>query len=251
MFMNEPKKNKNQMVNYILIVICFFSFPLQTTFSSSFNTNALSYTESESSTSKLIQKRIALTFDDGPYGKATTDILNILKKENIHATFFLVGSNVKKYPDIARRIVSDNNLIGNHTYSHSRSLPYLSAKKFEKEITKTENIIASTTGIHTIFFRPPFGVLSKTMNDVLNKHKYTIFMWTVDPHDWDYKKSPTNIIVSKVLQEAKPESIILLHDGRDTQIGYPRDNTVQALPIIIKRLKKDGYTFVTLDKLIN
>lgn len=197
-----------------------------------------------------VEKQIALTFDDGPYGAPTIEVLNILKKENIHATFFLIGQNVEKYPEIVKTIVAAGNVIANHTYNHPKNLPSVSLKEFNLEISKTENAIFSTTNLKPKLFRAPYGKTSPEMLKELEKEKYTLVKWDIDPTDWDYPNSPASLIEKRILEQAKPNAIILLHDGRDTHIDYPRDNLIKALPKIIEVLKKDGYTFVTIDKLL-
>ena len=100
-------------------------------------------------------------------------------------------------------------------------------------------------------FRPPYGNISAQMYGKLSHDGYTTILWNDATEDWDYKNSPSKFIEKIIIQNAKPNGIILLHDGRDTQVNYPRDNTVGALPYIIEQLKKEGYTFVTADKIVN
>ena len=195
-------------------------------------------------------KEVALTFDDGPYGTSTAQVLHILEKEKVHATFFLVGKNVAKYPALARREVADGDLVGNHSFDHSKTLRQLSASQFEINLLSAEVMIASTTGVLTDRFRPPYGRLSETMRTVLETDGFHIDMWTVDPRDWDYAHSPAKAIVRRVLSKVRPGSILLFHDGRDTHVGYPRDNLIKALPLIIETLKQKGYSFVTVDALV-
>ena len=191
------------------------------------------------------RKTIALTFDDGPYGTSTQEVLSILQKEKIHATFFLVGQNVAEFPQEAQQIVAEGNTIGNHTYTHTL-LSKLSTSDALEDISKAESEIASTTGIHTHLFRPPYGILPKDLKRELRKQGYQIKMWNDDPSDWNYATSTSKLIVNRVLAQKKPHTILILHDGRDTHLNYPRDNMLQALPIIIEDLENLGYTFVTL-----
>jgi peptidoglycan/xylan/chitin deacetylase (PgdA/CDA1 family) len=194
-------------------------------------------------------KKIALTFDDGPYGTPTTQILAILKKEKVHATFFVMGMNVEKYPDIARAIVKAGNLIGNHTYDHPKNLATDSLKAIDVELSKAENAITVATGKRPLWFRAPYGRTSPKMIKEVKSQGYKLVSWTVDPQDWDYQKSTPEMIIKTVLAQAAPNAIILMHDGRDIHVGYPRGNTVAALPLVIDALKKEGYTFVTVDQL--
>lgn len=172
-------------------------------------------------------------------------MLQILKAKGVHATFFVVGKNVEEYPDEARQILTDGNVIGNHSYDHSDKLARLSKRAFARNLNKAEAIIASTTGTTTRLFRPPYGNLSKNMRVVLRREGFTTEMWNDDVHDWDKNISSTTI-VRLVLVHASPDTILLLHDGRDTHVNYPRDNMVQALPAIIDEFKRAGYSFETL-----
>jgi peptidoglycan/xylan/chitin deacetylase (PgdA/CDA1 family) len=194
-------------------------------------------------------KQVALTFDDGPYGTSTQQVLDILQKKHVPATFFVVGQNVAKYPELAKEIVQDGYEIGNHTFTH----PHLSPNTLDvtlSEIASTDAIIASTTGVHTKLFRPPYGSLASTSKEAIEARGYTIVMWNVDPQDWDYKNSPAFRIIRRVLAHPKPKMIIVLHDGRDTHINYPRQNLIKALPRIIDALKARGYTFVTVSTIL-
>ena len=99
-------------------------------------------------------------------------------------------------------------------------------------------------------FRAPYGKTSPEIIAELKKNNYTLIRWNVDSEDWNYSKSPTDVVEKNVLGQVKPNLIILFHDGRDTLINYPRDNTIKALLDIIDTLKKEGYSFVTVDKLL-
>ena len=227
-----------------LLALCFFISSPQ-----ALAATVATSTPSIATSTPTSAKEIALTFDDGPYGTSTAEVLSILEKEQVHATFFLIGKNVDEYPALAKREVVDGDLIGNHSYDHSMTLASLSPVAFELNLLKAQLSIASSTGVSPTIFRPPYGLLSDTMRKVLSKEGFSIDMWTIDTDDWNYQKSPSATIIKDVLAQAKPNAVILFHDGRDTHVGYPRDNLVSALPIIIDDLKKDGYTFVTIDQL--
>ena len=197
-------------------------------------------------------KLVALTFDDGPYGEATNQILDILKKERVHATFFLLGLNVEKYPAIAKRIVNEGHVIGNHSYSHSGLLSEMPPAEFQAEIRHAENMIASTTGLRPRYYRPPFHSHTPGMDQQLKDMGYVVVLWDVSTKDYDQGTSSEFIveqIVTRTLKGKKHQHIILLHDGRDVQIGYPRQNVIQALPQIIGQLKEKGYRFVTVEQI--
>lgn len=182
------------------------------------------------------KKRIAITFDDGPNGKCTKELLDGLKKRNVKATFFVLGENVKKYPGILRKINQDGHMIANHSYSHVQ-MTNISLNKAKEELLKTDQLIYALTDKHTSFFRPPYGAYKKEFEE---KIPYFIVRWTIDPLDW--KEQNAGKIKKKVVTDAKENDIILLHDC------YP--TTVEAALEIIDVLKEEGYEFVTVDQLI-
>ena len=203
-------------------------------------------------------KLVALTFDDGPYGKATSQILDILKKERVQATFFLLGMNVEKYPAIAKRIVNEGHVIGNHSYSHSEFLSKMPAVDFEADVRHAENLIVDATGLHPRYFRPPFGMHTPSMDQQLKDMGYFVVLWNVGTGttagDYDQGTSSEAIveqIIRNTLKGKKRQQIILLHDGRDVQIGYSQQNVIQALPRVIDKLKERGYRFVTVEQIIH
>jgi peptidoglycan/xylan/chitin deacetylase (PgdA/CDA1 family) len=199
-------------------------------------------------------KLVALTFDDGPYGEATNQILDILKKERVFATFFLLGINVEKYPAITKRIVNEGHVIGNHSYSHSNLLSKMPTADFQADVRHAENLIVSATGLRPRYYRPPYNNHTPSIDQQLKDMGYFVVLWDVGTTDYDQGTSSETIveeIVRKTLKGKKHQHIILLHDGRDVQIGYPRQNVTQALPQIIGQLKERGYRFVTVEQIIH
>jgi peptidoglycan/xylan/chitin deacetylase (PgdA/CDA1 family) len=194
----------------------------------------------------ILTPYIALTFDDGP-SEYTQNILDTLSKYNVRATFFLIGKNVEKYPQIARRIVLEGHSIGNHTYSHPLLAPVEPVSKIKKELEMASNVIESTCGIKPVFFRPPHGWRSPWMMNIARKEGYTVITWTISPDDWLPINAKT--ISHRVLSKVAGGSIILLHDGLETKISN-RIQTVESLSEIIQELKSKGYEFVTIDELI-
>lgn len=188
-------------------------------------------------------KEIALTFDDGPWRKTTAQVLDILKKNNIKATFFWVGKHLQLYPDIAPQVIAEGHAIGNHTWSHQYH-------KFDpagaaKEIEDTAALIYKTTGVKTAFFRPPGGNLKNGLSGYAQKNQYAVMMWSVDSGDSRGHGVSAPALINNVLKGAKSGGIVLMHDG-----GGNRSTTVEALPKIIEGLRKEGYKFVTLPELL-
>jgi peptidoglycan-N-acetylglucosamine deacetylase len=186
-------------------------------------------------------KIVALTFDDGPWPKYTEQILDILKKNNVKGTFFVIGNNMKNFPEIGKRIVTDGHTIANHTWHHWYHR--LSPKAAAYEIDATEAIIYKTTGVRTNLFRPPGGVLGNGPAAYARSKKYSVIMWSADSHD--YKRPPTPRLLSNVMRDSKPGGVVLMHDG-----GGIRDSTVKALPAMIEKFRKSGYRFVTMSEML-
>jgi peptidoglycan/xylan/chitin deacetylase (PgdA/CDA1 family) len=195
----------------------------------------------------LREPLVALTFDDGP-SRYTPRILDILDKYDVKATFFAIGKNVERYPDIACRIVSEGHVIGNHTYSHPFWAPMETPGRIKSEVDQAEAAIQKTTGVSTNLFRPPHGWRSPWMAQMLKKNNYTVVTWTVSPDDWSGIGS--DVVSKRVLAKTHSGAIILLHDGLETKDNFQKDNTIQALPVIISELKNRGYRFVTVPQLI-
>ena len=214
-------------------------------------TTVVSTTTSTSTSIKIQpEKDIALTFDDGPYGTSTSQILDILEKENIPATFFLIGKNVLLHPDQVRREVTDGDVIGNHSFSHAQNLAIISSSSLRADISYAQKIITEISGKIPHLFRAPYSRTSSCMIKEMTSEGYVMSGWNIDPRDWDNNNS-SSTVVSNVLNYIKPNGIIIFHDGHEKGIDYSRENTIEALPIIIDTLKKEGYTFVTMDKLLD
>jgi peptidoglycan-N-acetylglucosamine deacetylase len=187
------------------------------------------------------KKVIALTFDDGPWPNSTAQVLDILKKNNIKSTFFVVGQNVKNYPDLAKRVVTDGHVIANHTWHHWYH--HMNAQTAAYEVANTTDIIYKTTGVKTSLFRPPGGNMRNGVAAYAKSNKYAVIMWSSD--SIDYSRPGVPRLINNIFREAKPGGIVLMHDG-----GGDRAHTVKALPEIISRFRKQGYEFVTVPELL-
>ncbi|MBD2451521.1 polysaccharide deacetylase family protein [Nostoc sp. FACHB-152] len=187
------------------------------------------------------QKVIALTFDDGPWPQSTTQVLDILKQNNIKATFFVVGNNVKNYPDLLKRVNIEGHAIGNHTWHHWYH--FMNQQAAAYEIDHTTDLIYKTTGVKTNLFRPPGGIMHNGVAAYARNRKYAVVMWSSDSVDYSQPVVPK--LVDNVFRLAKPGGIVLMHDG-----GGNRSRTVQALPEIVARFRKQGYRFVTIPELL-
>jgi len=187
-----------------------------------------------------------LTFDDGP-SEDTLQILDILKKYNIRATFFVVGKNIEKYPEIFQRMVKEGHTIGNHSYSH----PYMflkSSATISKQIENTEEIVRKFSDKEMFLLRTPYGVENPWVFSQAKKHGYTIVKWSVSGGDW--RTSSTDKIVKKIVNNAHNGSIINLHDARRLKKNSHCQSTINAVAKIINALEERGYQFVMVPELL-
>lgn len=185
------------------------------------------------------EKIIALTFDDGPT-KNVDQLLPLLDEYNAKSTFFLIGNEIEKHPEEAKKLVEAGHQIGNHTYSHKRMV--LKSPSFiEQEIEKTDELIRSIGYQGEIDFRPPYGKKFVGLPYYLNKTNRETIMWSLDPETY-YRNVDEKI--NYVMENIQPGSIILLHPMYDQTGG-----TLQVVETILKELTKEGYRFVTVDEL--
>ncbi len=188
------------------------------------------------------QRRIALTFDDGPHRAYTKEILEILAEYGIKATFFVVGRNVERYPELVKQELEGGHEIGNHTYSHPH-LTNISGEDLYREMLQTETLLVSLLGVGPKLFRPPEGVYSQRVSMTLERLDYIPILWTVDTTDW--KKPSAEAIAETVIRNTEPGVIILCHD-----FVSGKSNTPAALRIFIPKLLEQGYEFVTVSELL-
>lgn len=188
------------------------------------------------------KKLIAITFDDGPHPKETSQVLDVLKKYNVKATFFIAGKHAGWYKEPLIRASKEGHEIGNHTFNHP-DISNLTSNQIEEEIVKCEDILKKVTGKKPTLFRPPFGSYREDdLVEIAKKHDYKIVLWTgVDVKDW--KNPGANSIADKIINKVESGDIILLHD-------YATDNTVEALDMFIPKMMEKGFKFVTVSELI-
>ena len=186
----------------------------------------------------LNQKVIALTFDDGPKQGTTDAILDILKKYNAHATFFVLGSMIEKNPDLLRRMNEEGQEIGNHTYSH-KQMTKLTDEEISTEVKQTQNLIQDITGKTPKLIRPPYGAINERVRKVL-ANQMEVMLWNLDTEDWKCRN--TNQIVQEVMNSAGDGKVILMHDLYQT--------SVDAVAIIVEKLSLQGYKIVSASELV-
>lgn len=191
-------------------------------------------------TYKKGKKYVALTFDDGP-SRYTKDVLNILRDNEVRATFFVIGKQIKQGRTSIIAAHGQGCQIASHTYRH-RYFPNKSRALFVKDVRKTRRILLQQTGIDTAYVRLPYGATNKKMNKALKKMNIRKVFWTIDTRDWS--RPGVDKIVHRATKNVRNGSIILMHDG-----GGNREQTLKALPQVIRILKDKGYEFCTVDDL--
>ncbi len=199
-------------------------------------------------------KKIALSFDDGPNPKWTPQILDILREKKVPATFFVIGDEASRYPGVLKRTYAEGHAIANHTYTHPQ-FEEISRAQVHIELNLTQRLIASTLGVKSILFRPPYGIDHQpeyaeevSSLPLPQEMGYLLIGARIDPHDWrqmNGKQVAASEIVAGVLQQAPKGNIVLLHDG-----GGDRSQTVAALPQIIDGLRAQGYEMVAVTDLL-
>lgn len=189
-------------------------------------------------------RRVALTFDDGPDPRYTPAVLAILARYHVHATFFVEGRFVRAHPELARKIVTQGHVLGNHTDTH----PYLNREDtagVRREIDGCDNALRDTLGLCAFLFRPPRGLWNRTIYDETRRRGDHLILWTValEHHDTPIPRAMSE----RALRLLRPGGILLLHDGGSA----PRDSTVAALPLLLDGLRSAGYTCVTVPDLLH
>jgi len=193
------------------------------------------------------QKIIYLTFDDGPAGKVTKDILDILKKDSVPATFFVIGNQIKGQENLIKRMYDEGHSVGLHSMSHKKNCLYSSNESFLKEMLDTQEIINSIVGFKPTILRFPFGCnnnyyrLSESMVNLLHKNNLRIYDWNTDSGDGANPNSNPSVFI-KNSKSNKDSVFLLMH------CAYMSKNSVKALPDVIKYYKDNGYEFKVINE---
>ncbi len=192
------------------------------------------------------KRQIALTFDDGPT-LSTPALLEVLSEHNVKATFFMCGRNVRRFPEIARDVVTAGHDLGNHTESHSY-LHFRSSEQIYRELAMAQQSIRTVTGCRPRWFRPPYGVRWFGLRGAQRRLGLTGVTWTVIGRDWKWSSTR---IARLMLSKAENGTIFCLHDGRGTAPSPDIRQTIEAVELVVPRLKAEGYEFVTLTEMLN
>jgi peptidoglycan/xylan/chitin deacetylase (PgdA/CDA1 family) len=187
----------------------------------------------------MTRRLIALTFDDGPYPFYTPLLLHVLDRSHVAATFFCVGRSAQQFPELIDRIIASGDEIGNHTFNHYK-LSGLSDEQIAQQIMEGGAILSTFVGRPIDLFRPPHGRYDRRVLEIASAMGYRTVFWNDSPEDT--KNISPDLEVQRVLAQARPGGIVLLHSGQ-----Y---RTIEALPVIIEKLRAEGYSFVTVDQLL-
>lgn len=186
-------------------------------------------------------KKIAISFDDGPLPEYTLSILEILEREKVPACFFCIGNRVDQHPEIARTIVDQGHIIGNHSYTHHALFDLYGAARMKEELEQTNRCIRNATGKLPAFFRPPYGVTNPNLASAVKKTRMTTIGWNIRSLDTvarDDKK-----LLDKLWKELRPGAVILFHDTMAI--------TAAILPAFLAGVRERGFEIIPIDELIN
>ncbi|MBZ9608301.1 polysaccharide deacetylase family protein [Clostridium estertheticum] len=186
-------------------------------------------------------KVVALTFDDGPDPVNTPKIIKVLRENNIQGTFFCIGKQIEACKSIIKEAYEDGNVISNHSWAH-KDFATINAAEIRNEVTLTENEINKVIGKTPALIRVPYGDTNDAVQNSLTTLNYKNIIWSTDTLDWE--QCEVDNIVKNVVENVRPGEIILMHCNEDKKV------TTEALPQIISKLKEMGYSFVTVDKLL-
>ena len=192
------------------------------------------------------RKIIALTFDDGPYPPYTQKLLKVLAEKHVKATFFMVGENAAKHPELVREVQSEGHLIALHAGYH-KDLLKLDSDEVRANIAYGKSTLTSLTGTEPHYMRPPHGFKDWSVVSAIEGAGLQVTNWSIIPRDWT--NPGAQVIADRVLEKVEPGAIVLLHDGDSPKNQAPRKQTIEAVSLIIDALRAQGYEFVTVEEI--
>ncbi|MGE9311156.1 polysaccharide deacetylase family protein [Niabella sp. CJ426] len=188
-----------------------------------------------------VEKKIALTFDDGPLNNYTPQILSILEACKVRATFFCIGKNAAMHADLLKQVHEQGHIIGSHSYSHGFWFDLLSSKKMEADLQQAHHLFQNELGLNVKWFRPPYGVTNPNLKKAVERMGYTAIGWNVRSMDTVAKDDQG--LLNKLKQSLKPGGIFLFHDTMAVTVSVLADFIIYA--------QQQGYEITPLDKLLN
>jgi peptidoglycan/xylan/chitin deacetylase (PgdA/CDA1 family) len=183
---------------------------------------------------------VALTFDDGPSPDVTVQVLDILSQKDAKATFFVVGRQVERHPELVRRAIAEGHVVANHTYSHPALFCFLSPRRLREEIERTQEVIYRATGVRPRHFRSPVGLRHPLLKARLQRANLRFVLWRL--RTYDTRRITREVLHRRIVDAVGPGAIVLLHD----RPGPGTAAMVNALPDVIDALRDCGYEFVTV-----
>ena len=198
-----------------------------------------------------IGKKVVLTFDDGPSRDYTPQLLKILAEKKVQATFFMVGAQVEKYPEIAQQIVDEGHEVGNHTYGHI-TVPHTPPAQLASQIMRANLSILQHSGRYPLYLRPPRGLYDMRMRRIAMLLGQIVVLWSLSSQDW-HPRANGAAVARRVIERASPGDIILFHDSGSLlgQEGSNRRPTVEALSPIIDGLRDKGFEIISMEEFIS
>lgn len=227
----KPKSKNIIHLQVWIGTLCIVAVYLLTQYFLAVNTG-----QAETQPSGREDKKVAITFDDGPNPQYTETLLDGLKERDVKATFFLIGKQVEQYPEIVERMYKEGHEIGNHTYDHV-NLCNLSEAEVKEQVSRTNEAIMEITGVCPVYIRPPFGCWSAELGDETGMIDV---LWNVDPRDWETNNTET--IIRRVLNQVEDHDIILFHDCSKS--------SVEAALAVVDALHERGYEFVGVEEIL-
>lgn len=189
------------------------------------------------------QRRVALTFDDGPDPRSTPALLDLLRVENVPATFFCIGRNVAAHPELTARITSEGHLLGNHTYTHSNATNFFGLARLTEEMTRTQSAMRDAAGVAPVYFRPPMGLSNPRVFEAAHALGLKVVGWTARGLDTQIREPDR--VARRILRSVRPGGIILLHDG-----NIPAERLLPTVKLLLAKLREQSYEFARLDQLL-
>lgn len=192
------------------------------------------------SNKKIEDPYISLTFDDGPHPEFTPKVLELLHQFNAKATFFCIGKQIEKHPEILKEIIANGHTIGNHTHSHSKNFGFYGTEKVVQELKKTNRLVVEKTGLRMNFYRPAFGVTNPSIEKAVKKMKLYSIGWNV--RSLDTTPRTAEMVLKRITSKISKGDIVLLHDTSE--------KTILVLERLLLFLKEKNLQSVTLDQLL-
>jgi peptidoglycan-N-acetylglucosamine deacetylase len=192
-------------------------------------------------------RKLALTYDDGPNDPCTLQLMDVLARHNVKATFFVLGRFVEQKPQIVRALAAAGHVIGNHSWSHPR-LIFATDAELRSQVERTQQVVFDACGVTPTLFRPPYGGRRPGTLQTVRKLGLEPVMWNVTCYDW--KATSADKMLAHARRQIRGGDVILMHDGDQQAMGADRNHTIEATDRLIAHYKADGYEFVTVPQMI-